>query len=211
MPQKKKKNFRLKSKPNIKSNGFYGTYLLIAANLIVFALEIHFGGSENTATLERLGALSPDDIQTNEWWRSISANFIHYGWLHLISNLLGLLAIGRIVEFGIGTIPYLIIYLFSGVGAMLSFSLLAIKLGETNQLAMGASGSIMGLVGVLCVLLLRGWYLEKTWKSAGRFWSIILIIIVQSIFDILTPQVSFIIHFFGLVLGFLLGLAFLCF
>jgi rhomboid protease GluP len=190
----------------LNQNKFYGTYFLLIINLIVFGLEIRLGGSENLDILEYLGALSPNDILTDEWWRSISANFLHYGWLHLISNMLGLFAIGRIVEFQIGTIAYLIVYLFSGVGAMLSFSFLAIKLGETNQIVMGASGAIMGLVGILCALLLRGWYVEKTWKSAKRFWSIVLIIILQSIFDILTPQVSFIIHVFGLAWGFLLGI-----
>jgi rhomboid protease GluP len=194
-----------KDRSRLNQSKFYGTYFLLVINLIVFGLEIKFGGSENLETLEYLGALSPHDILTDEWWRSISANFLHYGWLHLISNMLGLFVIGRIIEFNLGTIPYLIVYLFSGVGAMLSFSLLAIQLNETNQIAMGASGSIMGLIGILCALLLRGWYVEKTWKSAKRFWTIVFIVIIQSVFDILTPQVSFVIHFFGLILGFLFG------
>jgi rhomboid protease GluP len=215
IPRKKQNKFRAKfpQKSKLKSKlnqqRLYGTNLLAIANLIVFGLAVQWGGSENIATLERLGALSPNDILTGEWWRAITANFIHYGWLHLASNLLGLCAIGGLVESSIGTIAFLIVYLLTGIGAMFGFSLLAIELGETNQLAMGASGSIMGLVGFLCALSLRQWYREKTWKSAGRFGAIVAIVIIQSVFDIITPQVSFIIHFFGLILGFLFGIVLL--
>jgi rhomboid protease GluP len=187
----------------------YGTYILLITNLIVFILEIKLGGSQNINTLYRLGALTPNDIFIGEWWRAISANFLHYGWLHLISNLLGLYAIGRIIELRLGIIPYLIAYFCSGIGSMLGFTFLALKLGETDQIAMGASGAIMGLIGILCAILLRGWQLEKTRQAGRRFSLVISIVALQSIFDIITPQVSFIIHFFGLILGFCLGLLFI--
>lgn len=66
------------------------TYGLVSLNLLVFALEMAQGGSENLDTLYQLGALSPQEVWAGQWWRLLTANFLHFGWLHLLTNLIGL-------------------------------------------------------------------------------------------------------------------------
>jgi rhomboid protease GluP len=182
------------------------TYTIIILNLILFGLEIHWGGSNNLYTLDSLGALVPEKVwSAGEWWRLLSANFLHFGVLHLFTNMLALFLLGRVVELNLGTARYLCVYFSSGIGSMLFFSLLSLKRGENNLVLVGASAAIMGLIGVILAISLKLWLTKKTAINAKRLRLIILIIIIQFIFDHLVPQVSFYSHLFGLIIGFLVG------
>jgi len=183
----------------------YATYILIALNLIVYALEIKLGGSQDFAALERLGALIPEKVWAGEWWRLVGANFLHYGSLHLGTNMLSLFFIGRLIERSLGVRYYLTIYFLSGIGSMLCFSLLAFQLKMANVFLVGASAAIMGLVGAILAIALSTW-LRKRYSVAAkrRLQLVILIIIIQFIFDSLIPQVSFYSHLFGLIIGFII-------
>jgi rhomboid protease GluP len=182
------------------------TYTIIILNLILFGLEIHWGGSNNLYTLDSLGALVPEKVwSAGEWWRLLSANFLHFGVLHLFTNMLALFLLGRIVELNLGTGRYLLVYFSSGIGSMLFFSLLSLKRGETNLVLVGASAAIMGLIGVILAISLQLWLKKKTALNAKRLRLIILVIIIQFVFDNLVPQVSFYSHLFGLIIGFLVG------
>ncbi len=184
----------------------YTTYILIALNLLVYALEIKLGGSKNMIALERLGALIPEKVLAGEWWRLIGANFLHYGSLHLATNMLSLFFIGRLIELSLGAKYYLTIYLFSGIGSMLTFSLLAYQLGLNNVFLVGASAAIMGLIGAILAISLQIWLRRRYSVTAKRrLQQIILIIIIQFIFDNIIPQVSFHSHLFGLIIGFLIS------
>ena len=184
----------------------YTTYILIALNLLVYVLEIKFGGSQNSIALERLGALIPEKVLAGEWWRVIGANFLHYGSFHLATNMLSLFFIGRLIELSLGAKYYLTIYFVSGVGSMLTFSLLAFQLGLNNVFLVGASAAIMGLIGAVLAISLQIW-LRKRYSTTAkrRLQQVILIIIIQFIFDNLIPQVSFHSHLFGFIIGFLIS------
>jgi rhomboid protease GluP len=190
---------------DFKDKKAYTTYILIGMNLSVFALEIVSGGSQNLETLYQLGALSPEEVWLGEWWRVLSANFLHFGWLHLITNMLGLYFLGQFVELAIGISRYLFIYLISGTGSMLAFSVLAIKFGDSQQLLVGASAAIMGLVGVIGAMFFRDWRKEKSRTATKRLRFILLVIVLQFVFDLTTPQVSFLSHILGLVIGLIAG------
>ena len=181
----------------------YTTYILIALNLLVYALEVKLGGSQNSIALERLGALIPEKVLAGEWWRLVGANFLHYGSFHLATNMLSLFFIGRLIEFSLGAKYYLTIYLVSGIGSMLTFSLLAFKLGLSNVFLVGASAAIMGLIGAILAISLQIWLRKRHSLTAKRrLQQVILIIIIQFIFDNLIPQVSFHSHLFGFIIGF---------
>ncbi|NJN90143.1 MAG: rhomboid family intramembrane serine protease [Leptolyngbyaceae cyanobacterium SL_5_14] len=186
-------------------NKAYATYALIAANVAVFAVEIWQGGSEDLETLYQLGALVPAVVFAGEWWRLLSATFLHYGVAHLLMNMVGLYFLGTIAEASLGSKKFLLAYFFSGVGSMLVVSLIAIRLGSSNQIVVGASGAIMGLLGAIGAILLQGWYREKARVAAKRLRTVLFIIGLQIVFDLATPQVSFVGHISGLVLGFLVG------
>ncbi|AFZ36119.1 Rhomboid family protein [Stanieria cyanosphaera PCC 7437] len=181
------------------------TYILICINLTLFALEIKLGGSENLNTLDYLGALIPEKAIAGEWWRLLSANFLHFGWLHLITNMAALYFLGRLVEASFGLIRYLIVYFFSGIGAMFLFTLFTLKTGEENVVLVGASAAIMGLIGSILAIFLQIWFKKRTKVNARRLRLIIVVIIIQFLFDNLVPEVSFSSHLFGLIIGFVIS------
>jgi rhomboid protease GluP len=184
----------------------YTTYILIGLNLLIYGLEIKLGGSQNSLTLERLGALIPEKVLAGEWWRLIGANFLHYGLFHLATNMLSLFFVGRLIELSLGAKYYLTIYLVSGIGSMLTFTLLAFRLGLNNVFLVGASAAIMGLIGSILAIFLQIWLKRRHSVTAKRrLQQIILIVIVQFIFDNLIPQISFHAHLFGFIIGFLIG------
>ena len=189
------------------------THGLIALNLIFFLLQMVGGGSEDLNTLYRLGALGPEAVWSGQWWRLLNANFLHFGWLHLFTNMLGLYFLGRFVELNLGTGRYLIAYFISGIGSMLAFSIVALKMGADNQILVGASAAIMGLIGVICAIFLRLWLKEKSLVAARRLRILLFIIGVQFAFDLalprlldVLPQVSLLSHGLGLAIGFLTGI-----
>ncbi|MEN9520467.1 MAG: hypothetical protein RLZZ381_3055 [Cyanobacteriota bacterium] len=184
----------------------YTTYILIGLNLLIYGLEVKLGGSENYLVLERLGALIPEKVLAGEWWRLIGANFLHYGLFHLATNMLSLFFIGRLIELSLGVKYYLTIYLVSGIGSMLTFTLFAFELGLNNVFLVGASAAIMGLIGAILAIFLQIWLKRRHSVTAKRrLQQIILIVIVQFIFDHLIPQVSFHAHLFGFIIGFLIS------
>jgi rhomboid protease GluP len=184
----------------------YGTFVLIGLNLAFFAIELIAGGSEDIEVLVRLGALVPTFAWQGEWWRLLSAAFLHFGWLHLALNMLALYYLGIFVELRLGIWRYLCAYLCCGVGSMLVVTLLAISQSSELQVTVGASGAIMGMVGATGAILLQAWRREKSRFAAQRLRTILFIIGLQMVFDLTTPNVSFTGHTSGLILGFLMGI-----
>jgi rhomboid protease GluP len=184
------------------SERVYATYGLIAINLAVFALEIALGGSQNSNTLYQMGALEPTAVlQGGQWWRLLNAMFLHYGSLHLIMNMVGLYFLGAFVETSLGAWRYLLTYFFSGIGSMLAVTLL------TDQLTVGASGAIMGMVGATGAILWLAWRRERARFAARRLRTVLFIIGLQVFFDLSTPNISFVGHMSGLILGAIAGWA----
>lgn len=190
---------------NLSGKKPLATYAIIAINLLAFILEIKTGGSQNLENLYRLGALYPQDVWAGEWWRLLSANFLHAGFLHLAMNMMGLYVIGSFVEFSLGSWRYLISYFASGVGSMFIICILSRFFNSQSVITVGASGAIMGLVGVMGAIMLWGWRREKSRIAARGLRSIILIIVLQLMFDLSNPQVSIAAHNYGLILGFITG------
>jgi rhomboid protease GluP len=183
----------------------YVTYGLIGLNLLMFGLEIFLGGSQNIYTLYRMGALAPEAVVAGEWQRLLASMFLHYGFLHLLMNMLALYILGPFVEFAVGARRYSLVYFASGLGAALLVVLLVLQGLAEKQLLVGASGGIMGLVGATAAILLRGWRVERASIASKRLIVIVTIILVQVFMDLLMPQVSFTAHFSGLVTGFVLA------
>jgi rhomboid protease GluP len=178
--------------------------ILIALNIAMFAAECALGGSTSSFTLHRLGALEFSAVRFDgEYWRLLTSLFLHYGPLHLLFNLYALFVIGPGLEEAIGSIRFVICYLLSGLGSGIGVLLLRIAgLNSADQLV-GASGCVMGLVGVWAGLLLR----HRHAPMAGRrLKNILVIVAIQTAFDLSTPQISMAAHMSGLVTGVALGL-----
>ena len=183
----------------------YATYGLILLNLGVFGLEVILGGSTNLETLYLLGGLDPVQVWAGQWWRTLTSTLLHYGLLHLVMNMLGLLVLGPMVERSLGILRYLGVYWGAGVGSMTVITMLSVLGWSSTDFVVGASGSIMGMVGASAAILWRIWYRERSPQALRQLRMILLIIVLQLIFDLTTPQISVVGHTSGLILGFLIA------
>jgi rhomboid protease GluP len=181
-------------------------WALILLNLAMFGVEILFGGATNDRTLHQLGALEPDAvIFGHEYWRLLTALFLHYGVLHLAFNLYALYLLGPGLERIVGAFRFLLGYIIAGLGSSaLVVILRVLDLTDADKLV-GASGSVMGVIGISAGLLLRH---RQTPLGGQRLRKIMLIVILQTIFDLSTPQVSLAAHLGGFMTGVAVGLFF---
>ena len=176
----------------------------IALNVAMFIAEVKLGGSTNPFTLHRLGALEPWAVRFGgQYWRMLTSLFLHYGPLHLLFNLYALFVIGPGLEKIIGSVRFALYYLIAGLGSSAGVLLLKwSELSRPDQLV-GASGCVMGIVGAWAGYLLR----HRHEPFAGRrLKNIVLIVAIQTAFDLSTPQISMAAHLSGLLTGFVLGL-----
>lgn len=179
--------------------------LLILFNISVYFIELHREALNNPIALHRLGALDfVAVINKGEFWRLFAALFLHFNPVHLVFNLLALYVIGPPLENIIGFIRFTACYLIAGIGSTAGVILLTLAKVIRPAVLVGASGCIMGIVGVWAGFLVRH---RHTWQAKQRLLNILMIIVVQVIFDVLTPQVSTSAHLCGLITGFALGLA----
>ena len=179
----------------------WATQVLIILNVLMFGVEVLFGGSTNAETLYRLGALFPPAVRAGEWWRLFASLFLHLGSLHLGMNMLALWVLGPFAEFALGSGRYLVIYVLSGVGSMGAVLVFAVG-AKAEEIAVGASGCIMGLVGATGALMLVGWVRERATHAKRRLMAVLAIIAMQTVFDSLVPQVSMTAHLAGVLIGF---------
>lgn len=185
----------------------YATMTLIGLNLAMFLLELGKGGSQNLDILQALGALDPLAIHQNgEWWRIITANFLHYGYLHLGVNLLGLGVLGPIMERDLRAGRFLCLYLGSGCGAMALMAVYLIALQDYNRLVVGASAGIMGLFAGLGVFYFRMWQQCPSAWTRRRLYLFGGLVIFQFVLDSQMPDISVMSHGFGFGIGLVLTL-----
>jgi membrane associated rhomboid family serine protease len=140
------------------------TYLLVGINCAVFVAMIANGvsiGAPTTAQLMHWGANNAGSVLINgEWWRIVTAMFVHVGILHLATNMWCLWNLGLLAEPLMGSAGVLAVYLLTGAaGNLLSTDLnwlWPIRDGAGGVFfpaGAGASGAVFGIAGALIVLL----------------------------------------------------------
>jgi len=196
---------RFGAQPTLFSKNARGTQMILMLNTLMFVAEIRIGGSTDLETLHRLGAMFPTAVQGGEWWRLIAAIFLHFGPVHLLMNMLALWVLGPFAEFAFGLRRFLCVYLLSGIGSMGVVMVFASG-ARADQLTVGASGCVMGLVGATGALMLRGWLRERALTARKRLVLMLAILAMQTLFDALVPQVSMTAHLSGAGIGFALGM-----
>ncbi|MCB9751172.1 MAG: rhomboid family intramembrane serine protease [Myxococcales bacterium] len=184
------------------------TYALVGLELLAYLREVP-GGTTNEENLLELGAMiGPLALLQGEWWRLLTAGFLHYGWLHLALNSLGIVAFGRRLERDVGPWRFLGFYLLTSVGAMTAMLLISEFVTGEEFVLVGASASLMGIVGVSGAVTLRRYLRSRASHERRWLLSLALIIGLQTAFDLSTPQVSVGAHLGGVLIGFALGLVF---
>lgn len=127
------------------------TYLLIAANAIMFFAEL----SSGDPFIMRWSFI-PANFLANPGTTFITiftAMFMHSGWLHILGNMLYLVIFGDNVEDRLGHFKFLIFYLLCGIAA--TFAQLAIDPTSTIP-NLGASGAIAGVLGAYIIMFPQG-------------------------------------------------------
>lgn len=183
------------------------TMTLLLINTVVFLRELPDGPTD-AVNLCKLGALilEPDQsIFQGQWWRVATACVLHYGAVHLVMNLLGLAILGQKLERMVGAKRFLIVYVAAGLGSGLVFMAVAALRSAAPTILVGASGCIMGVVGALAAVLLRRWLRDRTRVSKAQLMPIAVILVAQSIFDVMTPEVAMLVHLAGAAIGFVVG------
>ena len=178
--------------------------ILVLLNAVAFLFEISVGNWNDPEVLHRIGALEPYAVVVQgEYWRLFTALFLHAGFTHLLFNLFALYILGPPLERSIGSVRFVACYLISGLAS--SAGVVALTLVGFVQVAqlVGASGCIMGVVGAWAGFLLIHRHAPL---AKQRLANIFLIVVIQTAFDLSTPQVSMAAHISGLIGGFLLGL-----
>jgi rhomboid protease GluP len=185
----------------------WATSLLILAICAVYALELARGGAENPRILFQLGAPTAGSILTADaLWRLGVGLFLHVGPIHLGVNLLTLFFLGVVAERMFGAARFLALYFISGPGSMAGAVWLMHVTGATNDVLVGASGALMGLLGALVAVLTTRLWGPHRHDAARRLAALACILLLQSAIDITTPEISFSAHVVGFGLGIALGL-----
>jgi rhomboid protease GluP len=150
------------------------TQLIIGINAALFAAMVITG---------RGGLLEPTGSQMLRWgagfgplttngqpWRLFTEMFVHFGIIHIGMNMYVLRQGGPLIERLFGNLPYLVIYIFSGLtGSFLSLY------AHPNDLCAGASGAVFGVYGALLGYLIVQRVtipppiLNSLFRSAGLF------------------------------------------
>src|SRR5260370_21502206 len=129
--------------------------------------------------------------------------FLRTTWYTLFCSFFLLCGRGPPLERTIGTIRFAMCYLIAGVGSTAGVVLLTVIKIVRPATVVGASGCVMGIGGAWAGFLVRH---RHVWQARQRLLNILLIIAIQIVFDISTPQVSTSAHLCGLVTGFAIGL-----
>lgn len=126
--------------------------ILLAANVIVFAAFAGAGGGVMNADpqmLIRWGSNFGPYTADGQWWRLLSAAFLHGGLVHLAVNMFTLADVGRLCERLFGWRRFLVLYLLSGLAGS------AASVWWNPQVnSVGASGALFGVLGALLVFML---------------------------------------------------------
>jgi len=130
--------------------------ILIGINIVAF---IVFSIILATGVAVDYVAIKPSNILQGKFlWTFVTSMFMHGGFFHLFANMFSLLFLGSLIERIIGPKRYLSFYLLSGLGAGVFFVLVSWIMsllgyaGDFNTFAVGASGAIFGVAGLMVLL-----------------------------------------------------------
>ena len=118
------------------------TYVLIAVNVLMFALQTVVPGFERALVLQSY-AVADGDL-----YRMLTSAFLHYGAAHILFNMWALYVVGPPLEAALGRLRFIGLYALSALGG----SVLVYLLSSPNALTAGASGAIFGLFGATFVI-----------------------------------------------------------
>jgi rhomboid protease GluP len=132
------------------------TYILVGINVAVFLWMVLHGVSPKEPTTGQLvhyGATNPDLILGGQWWRLLTAIFVHVGLIHIATNMWCLWNLGLLGEPLLGPFGLAAVYVLTGIAGNLLSLAFNVILRDHDSVGAGASGAVFGIAGILIVLL----------------------------------------------------------
>ena len=166
------------------------TKILVAVNVGMYLIGVAQGVGINSPGGSLFAKLWLDgpQVANGGWWRLITAAFLHANVLHIAFNMLALWWLGSPVELALGRMRYLLLYFASGLAGSAGALLVS-----PNQVTVGASGAIFGLLGAGLILEWRA-----TGSLAGNY---LTLIVINLVFTVAVPNISIGGHVGGLIGG----------
>ena len=182
------------------------TVLIIAANAVVFLLELTNGDS----FVERWSVIPADIVSGRHLSTLLTAMFMHASWSHILGNMVFLWAFGPEIEDAMNSRRYAMFYFLGGLAAMLG-QVFADTASTIPNL--GASGAIAAVMGAFLItyprdqirtLLVVGWYVRITFIPAMfliGFWILTQLVSIGAITGAGSGGVAYVAHIVGFLFG----------
>ncbi|UPK46039.1 MULTISPECIES: rhomboid family intramembrane serine protease [Paenibacillus] len=173
------------------------TSILLIANVVMFIVLSFNGGSTNSMTLLKFGALVNHELFAADWWRYITSMFLHAGFSHLLFNSFALIVFAPPMERLLGSVRYGVLYLGGGIlGNILAVAWYN-SVGATT-ISVGASGAIYAIYGAfLYVALFQRTMMDETSRK-----TLYTLLIFGIIFSFAMTGINWMAHLGGLLGGF---------
>ncbi len=166
----------------------------IGLAVIFFALR--YVGLEQEL-LQRFAQIN-EAVAAGEWWRIFTVVLLHGTITHILFNMWALWVLGPQIERGVGTLPFISLFLASaGVGGVFAY-----YLGGPTDIGVGASGAIFGLFGIWL-----SWALHRRNTMQGRalLGQLAFLLVINAAIPFIFRNISWQAHLGGLIAGFLIG------
>jgi len=178
------------------------TLILLATITVIWLYEALTGAYMNDQAMIAMGAIIPDALQPNGYWRLVTGMFLHGGWLHWASNCWALYQLGTLYEMLFGTRRFAAVYFVTGICA----SIASASHLMPGQPSLGASGAIFGLLGAFIFSIRRSpRYRNQPW-TRGLIGQLIFWIVVNIGIGMSVKMIDNVAHVGGLIAGLLIGL-----
>lgn len=185
------------------------TTLIILANVLYFIyLEVN-GSTLDSEYMLKMGAANPDKIfNGGEYYRLFTCMFMHFGIEHLVGNMFMLAILGDKIENKIRRIPFLFMYITTGLIASVISDAKSIS-GASDVVAAGASGAIYGILGVyiICMMveILQMPVAKRPQELASTFIRVIIVIGLTASEALYDTNVDVTAHMAGIISGLIMA------
>ncbi|MBS3094359.1 rhomboid family intramembrane serine protease [Candidatus Pacearchaeota archaeon] len=146
-------NYNLQKKGNFLSGLSLSTKIIIFNSIVYFVLLILYSVYSQDKVLNFLAITPSSFLSGSHPWTILTSVFVHASFFHIFANMFSLFFLGRFLEQIIGKKRFFWVYLVAGIVGSLFFVASGILFNNLNTPAVGASGAIFGLLGVLAVLV----------------------------------------------------------
>ncbi len=127
---------------------------LVFINIAVFAVLEIMGDTTDSRFMVEHGAIYTPLVLEGQYWRLLSAVFLHFGFEHLAYNMFSLFFLGDILERITGPVRFLILYLAGGIAGNVVSLFMSVK-GDSYKVSAGASGAIFAVAGAFIYIAIR--------------------------------------------------------